>query len=358
MERVENILRRLKMSKTDFCVFIGRFQPVHTAHLKIIEEALSEANELVIVVGSYRAPRSLKNPWTYDERVDMISKAIEENNPKWLKRIHFVRARDYLYNILNWLTGVQNAVSQVVGEGSVKMIGHFKDDSSFYLKLFPQWQLQSQPNFYGANSTDVRDAMFEEGEFTSVVDIIPAGILDTLIEFRDSEVCQDMAREYEYLKNYKKQWESAPFPPTFVTTDAVVVQAGHVLLIKRGRNPGKGRYALPGGFISQGESIQDSCLRELKEETGIVFPKEELKLSLRETNIFDHPYRDQRGRTITHAFYYHIDRLGPLPQVKGGDDASHAMWVPINDLGMMEEEFFSDHLHIINYFIHNTARGR
>lgn len=346
------------MSKADYAVFIGRFQPVHTAHLKIIEEALSESNELVIVVGSYRAPRSLKNPWTYEERVEMITAAVRESgNYRWLPKIHFVKARDYLYNILNWLTGVQNAVSQVVGNGSVKMVGHFKDDSSFYLKLFPQWQLQSQPNFFGANSTDIREAMYSGGGFLDVIDIIPPGVVERLIEFRDSDVGKALAREDAFIKNYRKKWESAPYPPTFVTTDAVVVQAGHVLLIKRGRNPGKGSYALPGGFLNPGETILSGCLRELKEETNIVFPKEELKSALRETNVFDHPYRDLRGRTITHAHYFHIDRLGPLPNVKGGDDASQALWVPINDLGMMEELFFSDHLHIINYFIHNTARG-
>ena len=342
------------MSKTDYCVFIGRFQPVHTAHLKIIDEALEQANELVIVVGSYRAPRSLKNPFTYDERVDMITKAML---PWQRKKVHFVYARDYLYNMINWITGVQNAVSQVVGGSSVKMIGHFKDDSSFYLKLFPQWQLEQQPNFYGASSTDIRDVLFEEdGDWASVGKIIPSGLADRLMAFQETEIYTDLAREHAFLKSYRKKWESAPFPPTFVTTDAIVVQAGHVLLVQRGRNPGKGRYALPGGFLNPGETIIAGCLRELKEETNILFPKGEIKKSLRETHVFDHPYRDPRGRTITHAHYFHIDKLGPLPTVVGGDDASKAVWVPINELALLEENFFSDHLHIINHFIHTTGR--
>jgi len=332
------------MSKTDFCVFIGRFQPVHAAHLKIMEEALNEAKELVIVIGSYRAPRSLKNPWTYEERVDMIDRCLA---PELRERVHYVHARDYLYNMLNWITGVQNAVAQVVKNGSVKMIGHFKDDSSFYLKLFPQWTLSQQPNFFGANSSDIRDELFDaNGDMSRVANICSPYLADRLTAFRETE-----AYAHQFIKNYKKKWEDAPFPPTFVTTDAVVVQAGHVLLVKRGRNPGKGRYALPGGFISQTESILDSCLRELKEETEIVFPKSELKKYEKDSHVFAHPYRDVRGRTITHAHYFLIDHLGPLPAVKGGDDASEAIWVPLNDLALLEENFFSDHLHIVNYFI-------
>lgn len=338
------------MSKTDYCVFIGRYQPVHTAHIRIIEEALKTANEVILVVGSYRSPRSLKNPWTYNERVAMIKAALSEEQ---LKRIHFVYARDYLYNIVHWLTGVQNTVSRIVGEGTVTMIGHFKDDSSFYLKLFPQWQLQAQPNFFGANSTDIRAALFEKGTagLDDVTEIVPEGVKDVLASFCETSAWENLAHEHKFLQDYRAKWADAPFPPVFVTTDAVVVQAGHVLLVKRGRNPGKDRYALPGGFLSQTTSILDSCLRELKEETNIVFPKESLKASLRETKVFDHPYRDPRGRTITHGHFFRIDTLGPLPAVKGGDDASEAMWVPINDLALLEEDFFSDHLHIIDYFI-------
>lgn len=343
------------MSKTDFAVLIGRFQPVHKAHLKIMEEALQDADQLVVVVGSYRTPRSLKNPWTYTERVEMITQALD---PSLRPRVHFVAARDYLYNMTNWLTGVQNAVSQIVGEGSVKLYGHFKDDSSFYLKLFPQWQLVQMPNFFGANSSDVRDEYFDiDKELRKSMSILPAQTIDALRTFSATDVYKVLASEHEFLKKYKAKWKDVPHPPVFVTTDAVVVQAGHVLLVKRGRNPGKGRYALPGGFISQTEDLLTSCLRELKEETNIVFPKREISKCLEEVHVFAHPYRDMRGRTITHAHYFKLDTLGPLPAVKGGDDAAEAIWVPINDLALLEEEFFSDHIHIVNYFVTTTLRG-
>lgn len=341
------------MGKKEYSVFIGRFQPVHSAHVQIIEEALESTNQIVIVVGSYRAPRSLKNPFSYEERVDMLKDSIAE---KYHHRLHFVPARDYLYSMLHWLTGVQNAVSQIVGGASVKMVGHFKDHSSFYLKLFPQWELETMPNYFGANSTDIRECMFEGRSLPAEVgDICHPAVIARIMSFQKTEEYENLRKEHEFLKSYKKRWESSPFPPTFVTTDAVVVQAGHVLLVKRGRNPGIGKYALPGGFIGQNESIEDSCIRELKEETKILFSKENLRSCRKGFRVFDHPARDLRGRTITHAYYFHIDRLGPLPHVEGADDADLAVWVPINDLALLEEEFFSDHLHIINYFIRSDA---
>jgi len=351
------------MSKAEYCVFIGRFQPFHKAHLKIVTNALEEeAERLVIVVGSYRAARSLRNPWTYEERVEMIRAALP---PEYLDRVSFAPARDYLYSDLTWLTGIQNAISQEVGDSkNVKIIGHFKDDSSYYLKLFPQWKLVSEPNYFDANATDIREELFSLGEgFFSKgkasfnnFRILPPEVFKHLEGYSKESRFEDLVREQAYLTKYKKRWESAPFPPVFVTTDAVIIQAGHVLLVKRKLNPGKGMFALPGGFLKTGTKIFDSCMEELKEETDIRFPKSELKRALKGDHVFDHPSRDMRGRTITHAFFMQIDRLGPLPTVKGGDDAAEAFWLPVSDLALHEENFFSDHLHIINYFIRSDWR--
>lgn len=340
-------------SRADYCVFIGRFQPIHTAHLKIIANALEEeADKLILVVGSYRAPQTLKNPWSFGERRDQIREALPREH--WDKTL-IVPVRDYLYSDLTWLTGIQNVVSQVVEAGaSVKIIGHFKDASSYYLKLFPQWELKSEPNYFGANSTDIRSALFEGSELPN--DIIPGALQGILEAYKTTEWYQMLRGEHEFLKKYRKRWESAPFPPVFVTTDAVVVQAGHVLVVRRKMNPGKGMLALPGGFVTQREEIFDGALRELKEETNILFPREELRKCLKGEHVFDHPSRDARGRTITHGFYFEIERLGPLPAVKGGDDASEALWLPISDLTLHEEEFYSDHLHIISYFVHGVGR--
>ncbi len=350
------------MSKADYAVFVGRFQPIHKAHIKVIENALQkEAGRLIIVVGSYRAPLSLKNPWTFEERKNLILNSLPA---EWHDRISIVPLRDFLYQETNWVVGLQNAVRQVVSdpEARIKLVGHFKDDSSYYLNSFPQWTLVREPNHFGLNSRDIRKQFFElDSKFNpdnergtewdrtckySVSDYVAA----FLNEFRSTDRFKDLKREQEFLAKYKEQWAASPFPPTFVATDAVVVMSGHVLLVRRGRNPGKGCLALPGGFVKHDKSIFDSCMEELKEETEIVYPREKIKAFLKKEHVFDHPGRDSRGRTITHGFYFKLP-TDELPHVKGGDDASEALWVPIADLGNLEDQFYSDHLHIINHFI-------
>ena len=70
-----------------------------------------------------------------------------------------------------------------------------------------------------------------------------------------------------------------------MTVDAVVVQSGHILLVKRGDMPGKGLWALPGGFLNQEETMLDGAIRELKEETKIKVPVPVLKGSIKESTI-------------------------------------------------------------------------
>jgi bifunctional NMN adenylyltransferase/nudix hydrolase len=152
------------------------------------------------------------------------------------------------------------------------------------------------------------------------------------------------------IEKYKEAWKAAPFPPTFMTVDAVVVQSGHILLVKRGDMPGKGLWALPGGFLNQGETMLDGAIRELKEETKIKVPVPVLKGSIKDSKTFDAPHRSQRGRTITQAFYIDLGFDERLPKVKGSDDAEKAFWVPLNEVVAQRDKFFEDHFHIISYF--------
>jgi bifunctional NMN adenylyltransferase/nudix hydrolase len=157
-----------------------------------------------------------------------------------------------------------------------------------------------------------------------------------------------LLQEYHMVKKYKESWKAAPFPPTFMTVDAVVVQSGHILLVKRGDMPGKGLWALPGGFLNQEETMLDGAIRELKEETKIKVPVPVLKGSIKGSKTFDAPNRSARGRTITQAFHFDLG-VGELPKVKGSDDAEKAFWVPFNQV--KQEKMFEDHFHIIDNFI-------
>ena len=103
-----------------------------------------------------------------------------------------------------------------------------------------------------------------------------------------------------------------------LTADCVVFDSqDRVLLIRRGRPPFECDYALPGGFVEVGETVEDACRRELKEETGIEV--RELKL----VGVYSDPKRDPRGHTCSVAFLARVARSTP----KAGDDAAAAEWV-------------------------------
>jgi bifunctional NMN adenylyltransferase/nudix hydrolase len=172
--------------------------------------------------------------------------------------------------------------------------------------------------------------------------------------YSHSSAYAEMVDEFAYIAEYKSKWASAPFKPVFVTVDAVVICSGHVLVVTRKHTPGKGLYALPGGFIGN-ELIVDAALRELCEETHILnyglnqLNGKLLAASIVDQHVFDHPNRSARGRTITHAFCFNLGD-GPLPIVYGGDDAATAQWMPLCDVQAKSAQFFEDHTHIITHF--------
>ncbi|WP_411152653.1 NUDIX domain-containing protein [Streptomyces sp. A30] len=109
------------------------------------------------------------------------------------------------------------------------------------------------------------------------------------------------------------------------TADVVLLAAGHVLLIERGWDPFKGRWALPGGHVDAGEASLAASVRELQEETGITVPAD----NLRQVGAFDAPGRDPRGRYVSVAYTATL----PTPVTPtAGDDATAARWWPLTAL--------------------------
>jgi bifunctional NMN adenylyltransferase/nudix hydrolase len=153
--------------------------------------------------------------------------------------------------------------------------------------------------------------------------------------------------ELEFLQRYQKDTQNQPYPVQFITADAVVTQGGHVLMIRRKNHPGKGLWALPGGYVQYNETIRTGLVRELLEETEIVAPRETIEASITESRVFDHPQRDLRGRIVTHAFRIQLPERDTLPTTRGSDDAAEAKWISYGDLPDYESKTYADHYHII-----------
>jgi bifunctional NMN adenylyltransferase/nudix hydrolase len=345
-------------------VVIGRFQPLHNGHLLLLREALDAAPLCVMVIGSAHQARTPKNPFTWQERAEMIRLAVP---PADRPRLLFVPVRDY-YDEARWVAAVrrdvnlQLAARSLAPAAAVALVGHFKDATSEYLRGFPGWTLLSAERLPGVDATSLRDALFAAGAGTALeaalaalVSVAPTTTVDFLRAWAMQPFFAGLAEEWRVLRRYREDWAAAPYPPVFVTVDAVVRCAGHVLLVQRGQPPGKGLLAVPGGFIEQRETLYQSALRELREETQLNLLDLTMRQCLKAVTVFDHPDRSQRGRTITHAHYFDLgDR--ELPAVTAGDDAQGAQWTLIEQLPDMEDRFHDDHFHMLDHFL-GLTRG-
>jgi len=346
--------------KYELAVFIGRMQPLHNGHVQNIKNALEIADNALVIVGSANQPRTPKNPFTVVERTRMIKSVFPEN------RVHVEGVEDYYPDAL-WLKNVQTAVHKNLissgiddfAEAKIAILGHDKDHTSFYLNEFPTWdfidighRLRQEDFIQIIDATDIRNAYFD-GNFDHIVSQVPDEVYSFLQNFYTSPEYNALVKEQAYFIRYKQEWDVAPYTPTFVTTDAVVVQSGHVLLVKRRTQPGKGLWALPGGFVNQNERLEEGVIRELREETRLKVPVPVIRGSIKRkhTTVFDAPNRSLRGRTITNAFLIDLEPQPKLPKVRGADDAEEARWFPLNVVDAMGSILFEDHKLIIQTMI-------
>lgn len=363
------------MAKKILTVYIGRFQPFHLGHEHVLKQALSVSDITVVLIGSAFQARTIKNPFTYEERADLINSwhaygAISTYN----KKLVTLPLRDQPYNDAKWIQSVQEQVDSVLSSlhdpenYEVRLTGSDRDDSTWYLSAFPQWKITLQPEFKRppdckVSATSVREIMYGSASPEALSLKLPVVSATFITRFLKTEAAATLRAEWAFMKKYKQAWSVAPYEPIFSTVDAVVIQSGHVLVVERGALPGRGLWALPGGFLDPKERLQKAVIRELVEETGIKVPAKVLEGSIKAKEIFDDPNRSLRGRTITTAFLIRLDDTQPLPKVKGQNAPLHetggvavvetakAFWLPIHEARSNSDRWFEDHAAILDTMI-------
>ena len=347
-------------------VVIGRFQPFHRGHKGLIDQALSVADICIVLVGSAFSSREPKNPLTFQERRHLI----EANFPASQRdRLVCLPVIDTLYNDQAWASQVRANVNMELRRRKITepvvLVGYDKDHSSYYLRLFPEWQLADVEPLVShggegtvLSATQVRHCLYTSSPVQWAKDttgenllaMVGATTLDWLQTFfaDRQDVFARLVAENRFLAEYRAKVDAAEkawggWPIFIQTVDAVVVQSGHILLVERGHLPGEGLWALPGGHLEPQEHLRDGAVRELIEECCLEgMTATQLGDYIRDQRRYDHPERSERGRVSTEAFLFELPPSHHLWPVVGQDDARHAFWVPLAEIdptGMWEDHY-------------------
>ena len=320
---------------------IGRFQPFHDLHLALLTEALNISDRVVICIGSVEQKRSVKNPFTFDERVQLIQCSLGVDQ---LSRITFEGIEDTISDA-EWFSNISDKVIDNLWEdstqGDIVLVGHKKDESSFYLNHFPNFEYHEFESYSNLGATDIRDSWYN-GE--------------TMSESPLSVRCAFWLEGFRLGKDFyslKEQYKFKDYPYkeslNICTADALVVNSrGEYLFITRKTSPCKGMLALAGGHKDSDETFYECAKRELEEETGLT--RKDIVL----TNVgrmFDDPSRDPVMTKVSIPFLF---TLVSDKKVVALDDAEEVYWLTEEEVHSNKGKIAFDHydmfLHLTNEY--------
>lgn len=138
----------------------------------------------------------------------------------------------------------------------------------------------------------------------------------------------------------KKEGYKNPVP----AVDAIIQMDTQILLVKRKNEPFRGYMAIPGGFVNEGETVEDAAKREVREETSLDIELVDI------LGVYSDPKRDPRGHIMSTVFIAYVPANGNK-SVEGlaADDASELEWI---DLEVIHNEKFAfDHKRILMDYI-------
>lgn len=323
-------------------IIIGRFSPLHIGHEFLIKKAYDECDELIILIGSAFQAKTFKNPFSFKERKEMIIRSFNKFNAN----VHIYPIPDYYSDYL-WKKDVENIINKIHNEKI--LYGFKKDDSSYYLDMFPDLKFKEVFSGIELDATEIRVDLFERGYINTHrngIEIISESVRDYLINgWMQSSDFGDLRTEFIYNKIQKEKWKTAPYPPIFVTVDSVIMQDDKVFLIKRKSFPGKGLMALPGGFINEKERLIDAAIRIAQEKIpGIKLNN----LDALDSIVQDAPNRSLRGRTISHIFLFRTRNFF----------SNNSGWFSLDEINKNDfrEQMFEDHVKIIEQLLSKGER--
>lgn len=348
----------------DIIWYLGRFQGFHKAHKENIIRCQELAQDVHVIFGSANTAPTPENPWSVDEREEMIDKSMWPNTPS------YGSVDDSVYNWDKWIEAVREEVTRFaqgycdfheVSMDNIRIgfVGPAKNaETDKVIQIFK--------NDYEYIPLEINDSIsatqIREAYFSLEQDALPCGYPQGIDEpvrkwlwnwAQDNPEYDRLKAEFKFKKGYLADRKgTARYDINDCAADALVTTAsGHILLIKRKGEIGYGQWALPGGHLNIDETFMECAIRELKEEANIRVPVPVLMGSVKAEKMFDNPMRETHTRMLTMAYHFQLNDTTP-PKVRPADDAMEAKWFTRNQLRHdLRGMIFSDHPQIIEYFL-------
>lgn len=357
--------------KYDVAVVNGRFTIPHIGHLECVRKGLEIANRVVVIIGSANAYPSSENPFTAEEREEMMKTAlyayvnrslIQGNIPHSPRnRISYHHIDDSLYQNWRWQADIRDAVG-VEENGTVAMVGFKKDANSWWLNTFGWEVVEVEGSVHNGeivSSTRLRELFFESGVNLAAYSIYKDCVMECtthkLEYFRQfHQRFARLKKEHDYKKNELRKFEKYPYRASLncCTADSLVVCNGHLLTVVRGGPVGNGAFAFPGGHKNEDETFIQCAIRELREEVQLKVPEKVLYGSIQKKELFDAPTRSYLAKpTLAVLIEIQPDADGSLPRIRVADEVLDVKWMSIDDVRKNKNYWFEDHYSIIKVML-------
>lgn len=323
-------------------LIIGRFQPLHSGHVAIIEQALEQNEKVLLLVGSAQKLPDYKNPFHVDLRIDLIEEVFEDR----LDNLVIQGVNDYPTDA-EWVADIIDRILELEDDPENVTLYTSEKDEEFYRGNFNCPVEVSDSG--GLSATGIRAAMYRGN--TNWMGKCPETVENFLSDFISSNEWERLRNEYQLCTTSREEatanhkWNN-PIEPV---VHACVVQNNKVLLVQRGGIRGHGQWALPGGFLDNHESTHTGALRELKEETGLDLAE------VRAITIAQAVGENLNGistRTLAVNYLFAVHNDEELELV-AGDDAKALQWVDLADIVSGDFQLFYNH----NDFVRQLAQG-
>ncbi|TLX16418.1 NUDIX domain-containing protein [Rhizobium sp. MHM7A] len=334
----------------DFAVYIGRFQPLHKGHEKVIRDALKKAKKVIAFLGSANCPSDTRNPLSYAIRRKMLIAVFRKEFREG--RLIICHVDDHTYHNGAWHKEViekvaATAAAQGVENPTVGLLGFHKDETSDYLDWFPGWTSLVVTEPFGIlNASDIRMPYLKDGVI--LTEHLSDEVVRILKRWKRTKAYRRLIVEINNIEHVAATYGKGPF----WTSDAIIEHRGKVLAIVRGGAFGNGLLAFPGG-INDGEEPDECMLRELDEEVGMFklnpwLTREMFRSWIVYHELFADPRRDGRGHYKSHVYHIIIPDEIERPVVRGDDDARKAQF--IDRARFKAKKTFADHYHVYRKF--------